>query len=122
MPPTPPILFTLTGTQWLYQSKKAGQPALQFEVFAGKTGILLTSPHTHTHSRCDQLIEVNRQSLLNQPVEEVQAVLSSLPSGEVRVRVVRPRDMDTVESVLQNQEEQRMISPTSFRCVCLSVC
>lgn len=71
---------------------------------------------------------MNGENLLNQPVEEAKAVLSSLPPGEVRVTVIRPSDVGTVQSVLQTQEHEQRPHPDSFRFVtppcihCLWVC
>ena len=54
----------------------------------------------------DQLVSVNGQSLLDMSVEEAEVILSTLPAGEVKLQVIRPRTVDALDRLLADRDTQ----------------
>ena len=54
----------------------------------------------------DQLVSVNGQSLLDMSVEEAEVILSTLPAGEVKLQVIRPRAVDALDRLLADRDTQ----------------
>ncbi len=61
----------------------------------------------------DQIVSVNKKSVLGLKVNDVRGILTAAPAGELRVGLVRPRDRTVIEKLVTEQEQHKK----SKRCV-----
>lgn len=65
-----------------------------------KSILMIGSSSSSSHSRSDQLVAINGESILDNTLEETETCLMQFPAGPVMIDVVRPDSVEPLNKLL----------------------